>query len=58
MVVVGELSHMYEVDPVILSVRGEDMEVCLEPLVVQLYLALGLGMVSRGQLLINTQRPM
>ena len=55
MVVVGKLSCVEEIDPIILAVRREHAEICLEPLVVRLDLALGLWVVGSGEALVDTK---
>ena len=53
MVVVGKLSSVKEVDPIILVVHREHVKVCLKPLIV--CLTLGLQMVGGGEMLVNAK---
>jgi hypothetical protein len=57
MIVVGELCHVEEVCPIILSVGTEHLEVCLQPFVIVLHLSLCFRMISGGELQVNTKGP-
>jgi hypothetical protein len=47
-IIVGKLCHMEEVCPIILLISTEYVEICLQPLIVVLHLALCLGMIGSG----------